>query len=743
MGSTEHAPRSLQADVWASAAVTVFSITVAAGFARVFSGWEYMADFVRIIIAGHGIGLVLRRFRVPGVAAIPIAALVLTWVLAALYYRDTFSWGLPTGDTWSLFEVEVTGVRDQFAAAVAPVIYGAGWEVLAGIGMATAVALADAFAFRAYARAETLVPGGVLFVFVGALGNDRDRVALTIALVAAGVLTTVVLRAYHALDRERTGRPYSPRLSIPAALACTAVVAFGAGYLGPRLPGATADALYDTGSGGGGVTTVVNPLVDIRSRLTNRSDVELFRVRADQEAYWRSSALAEFDGTSWTLPEQPLESGGPAPSATTRGGGIINEQEVTIAALGGSLIPAAADPIDAEPTTEVSWSAATSTLVKADDELASGDVFDIVSQAPVLDAELLQGATSDQPPSDSFMELPDDFPESVTSTAREVTAGADSPYAAARALQSWFREEFDYSLDVQPGHGNNAIESFLRERVGYCEQFAGTYAAMMRSLGHPARVAVGFTSGILAEDGRYSVRGRNAHAWPEVWFDDIGWVAFEPTPGRGAPNAEAYTGVAPEQDLTPPPPATETNGAGAATTSTLPTPVVDPADALAEEFPTPTETDPVVDTTPAEEANRLPVIIVLLGVLLLLLPMIVRRLRFHIGAPTPEAKLGRMWAASVETVRAEGVPLKLTDTPLEAAATTAEHLPSIAPPFTDLARVVTAATYSPDGLGGLDTDESRSGIVRRCRFLTRQISRTVNDAATPIQRIRHYFTFRH
>ena len=120
--------------------------------------------------------------------------------------------------------------------------------------------------------------------------------------------------------------------------------------------------------------------------------------------------------------------------------------------------------------------------------------------------------------------------------------------------------EFQYSLDVKQGHGNRAIEDFLERRTGYCEQFAGTFAAMARHLGMPARVAVGYTPGTLGEEGQYSVAGRNAHAWPEVWFDGLGWVPFEPTPGRGAPGTEQYTGVSPEQaepgpggPTTPPP----------------------------------------------------------------------------------------------------------------------------------------------------------------------------------------------
>src|SRR5439155_1388220 len=119
-----------------------------------------------------------------------------------------------------------------------------------------------------------------------------------------------------------------------------------------------------------------------------------------------------------------------------------------------------------------------------------------------------------------------------------IVAGAGTPYAKALALQNYLRTRYAYSLDVPPGHDDNAMERFLFvSRRGYCEQFAGTYAAMARAVGLPSRVAVGFTPGVLARDGKYHVSGRYAHAWPEVYVDGYGWVAFEPTPGRGAPGA--------------------------------------------------------------------------------------------------------------------------------------------------------------------------------------------------------------
>jgi transglutaminase-like putative cysteine protease len=71
--------------------------------------------------------------------------------------------------------------------------------------------------------------------------------------------------------------------------------------------------------------------------------------------------------------------------------------------------------------------------------------------------------------------------------------------------------------------------------VGYCEQFAAAFAVMARTLGIPSRVAVGFTPGGMQPNGWHLVAGVDSHAWPEIWFDGIGWIAFEPTPGRTPP----------------------------------------------------------------------------------------------------------------------------------------------------------------------------------------------------------------
>jgi transglutaminase-like putative cysteine protease len=106
----------------------------------------------------------------------------------------------------------------------------------------------------------------------------------------------------------------------------------------------------------------------------------------------------------------------------------------------------------------------------------------------------------------------------------------------------WFRA-FTYDRSFRAGHSLNVMQEFLAQRRGYCEQFAGTYAAFARVVGLPSRVAVGFTQGEQRDDGRYYVQGKHAHAWPEIYFDGVGWVPFEPTPGRANPAAQQYTGI--------------------------------------------------------------------------------------------------------------------------------------------------------------------------------------------------------
>jgi transglutaminase-like putative cysteine protease len=734
-------------DAAATIPLAFYSAAVAAGFARVFSGWQFLDNLLVLVVLGHGLSFLMRRGRVSGWIAVPLIALVLGWAIGAMHYRFTYSYLLPTSDTWNLFTSELELVRDQFSTAVAPVIFGGGWDVLASIGVAGSVLIADTFAFRAAARAEALVPGGVLFVFVAALGDDRDRISLTVLLIGAGVLATAMLRAYHSGRISSIGgRRSASGLALPGAIGAALVIALSAGLVGPALPGANAEPIYDATEGGSDPSGPVSPLVDIKARLTNRSNTEMFIVQSNVASYWRSTALADFDGRRWGIPERRLESAEGVLGTGTPGADREIRQNLRIVNLGGTFVPAAPDPvgITAQDTVRVAWSEQDATLFAVDHTLTAGDEFAIVSSAPVLDGSSLADATSIDPGDPIYMELPEGFPDVARETAVEVTAGASTSYEAAVLLQDWFRAEFEYSLEAQSGHGSNAIASFLREKVGYCEQFAGAYAAMLRSIGIPTRVAVGYTSGIEQNPGTYSVRGKNAHAWPEVWFDDVGWVLFEPTPGRGAPGAEGYTSVAPAQDDS----ATATGAEVVEDAGEQPTPTTAPA---TDEFDPSILGDEFLDTSaagaipeePAPSPSRPDVpILPALGVLavVVLAPALSRWLaRRRPGAP--EVQMGRYWQRALRSLEDVGVPLLPGATPIETATGAAERFPIAARPARGLAQAVTEATYRADGTRDLDVLGSYGhSTIRDCASWSRQIERAVTDSMSVTSRLVRHFT---
>ena len=133
----------------------------------------------------------------------------------------------------------------------------------------------------------------------------------------------------------------------------------------------------------------------------------------------------------------------------------------------------------------------------------------------------------------------------LAETARRVAGDAPSPYAAAARIESWLRSDGGFAYDEHPPltTAPPLVGFVVQTKRGYCQYFAGAMALMLRYLGVPARVAVGFTSGTYDERSRtWTVTDHDAHAWVEVWFRGYGWLPFDPTPGRGSLSAPYSTG---------------------------------------------------------------------------------------------------------------------------------------------------------------------------------------------------------
>ena len=180
---------------------------------------------------------------------------------------------------------------------------------------------------------------------------------------------------------------------------------------------------------------------------------------------------------------------------------------------------------------------------------ATASTYKVTSSSPRITPEDLTGSSDEVPaldPGAATSDLPDDF-----SPERARTWRRTSRPAPARPTQRRWRcrttcARSPTTSTVQSGHSDDVLEQFLFEtQRGYCEQFAGAFAAMARSVGLPARVAVGFTraSPIPADPDAVPRAGRARPRLARGVPGRAGWVSFEPTPGRGMPFAEAYTGV--------------------------------------------------------------------------------------------------------------------------------------------------------------------------------------------------------
>lgn len=400
----------------------------------------------------------------------------------------------------------------------------------------------------------------------------------------------------------------------------------------------------------------------------NPSGAEVFTVGSAAPAYWRLTSLDRFDGSIWSSRGSYQRARGSLPDGiVTDGAQQALAQDFTIGALSAIWLPAAFRPERVGGEVPGLRYERDSGSLLTDQDTADGLRYTVESFLPTLTAEGLAGAP-DAVPSDvaeRYLTLPPDFPPSVALQALEITADQPTPYGKARALQDFFRSNFTYSLDVEPGHGDDAIVRFLESRTGYCEQFAGSFAAMARVAGLPSRVAVGFTSGSLGADGRYHVTDREAHAWPEVHITGYGWVSFEPTPGRGQPGAEDYTDVAPAQPEVPTTPDTTVAG--------------EPAPAPGVTAPAPTVPDEPGVTAAGEPgpsiARRL--LRAVLALLFLLpvaavaaVPLLRReiRRRRRLAATTPAQRVLVAWAEAEEDLAATGLGRRRSETAAEYTA---------------------------------------------------------------------------
>lgn len=279
----------------------------------------------------------------------------------------------------------------------------------------------------------------------------------------------------------------------------------------------------------------------------NLGDTVIMDIKSTAGRYWRAVALDTYTGRRWLSTSnsaQAIDFGTHVRTPQFEARREVTQTITTYFPAGGVLF-AAPQPVrvslgatadlgiveaadaDGTPMAEIVM------LHRRGPELRDGQSYMVVSSLSEATVEDLQEAGTDYPDwvTEKYLELPATVPNRVRELAQQVTAGAETPYDKAVALEQYLRT-FPYNDQIEaPPPGVDGVDYFLFDvQAGYCDYYASAFAVMARALGIPARVSAGYSQGAYnPEVGAYRVLESNGHSWPEVFFPQYGWIEFEPT----------------------------------------------------------------------------------------------------------------------------------------------------------------------------------------------------------------------
>ncbi|HYL81649.1 MAG TPA: DUF3488 and transglutaminase-like domain-containing protein [Candidatus Acidoferrum sp.] len=263
---------------------------------------------------------------------------------------------------------------------------------------------------------------------------------------------------------------------------------------------------------------------------------------------WRGVAFDRFDGQGWSVGDPvriplPRARNGYFPISPLRRGGSIVTNEIFLEPIGTEVIFGLPWVVAVQgPFAGLAQDVGGSLTLQAPP--GSRIRYVVVSQPERFSDEQLRGLADGgiYPPEirETYLQLPEVSPR-LRALAQELAAGAATPYETARRVEAYLGRNLRYSLDLRRESSLDPLDEFLFQRkTGNCEYFAASMAILLRIAGVPARVVNGFQRGEWNEVGQYfAVRQRDAHSWVEVFFPELGWVTFDPTP-RAAFEVQAF-----------------------------------------------------------------------------------------------------------------------------------------------------------------------------------------------------------
>jgi transglutaminase-like putative cysteine protease len=512
-------------------------------------------------------------------------------VLALLYLTVRFvpdhAWGgvVPLRGAWLDVAAMNSAFHDTIRDSSAPLQSTEPVRmVLAALLVLLAVAV-DLVAVVARRPALAGVPFLLLFTLAGAM--PRRAVGwFWFVLAALGYL--VLLSSDTRDERSRWGRlmPRPAGASKAAVKALSArriaviaiVIALAVPLLLPvRKSNLLADALHgDHGTGGGGGVSL-DPFVRLKGQLNRKDPVKLLDVSTAQLGnrnpfYLGELILDRYDASGW-------RQGAPGTTEPVSSTTFVADPDASrpdiptftfTATIASANLDDVAVPLFQAPShidglsDSWVWSRQQATLVGG--RIGRGDHYTetVVEPQPSISQLQQSKSLANDPAIRPWLEHPG-MPNYVTTTVNTIIKGKKTPYDKARALLSYFvgpDSTFTYSLNTKAGDSGSDLVDFLRNQVGFCQQFAAAMAIMLRLAGVPSRVAVGYTHSVPNTNGSFTVTTNDAHAWVEGYFGGIGWLPFDPTPLVGVDAGRAATiPWAPRDTASAPSVVTGANGA--------------------------------------------------------------------------------------------------------------------------------------------------------------------------------------
>jgi len=589
--------------VVAPLAAALAVIAAATALSGVVQGWAWFGDVLvaTLLIAATGIGTRAVRLHPFLVGAAQL--LVLLMVVTGSFTTTGVLGVLPGPEAFGeLHRVLLSGFED-IRTGLPPVEASHGIRCLIMITLGLVALVVDVLAVTAAAPAAT----GLMLLCVYAVPSALTAEMLPWWTFTLGVVAFAGLLAVDGSHRHRVWRNRTPvrgagvsagSVSAPLAVVTAAVVAglvAGATITVVGTEGSLPGSGSDERDAPGGLG--VSPFTSLRGMLGDRSAARMFEVDGlgDNAALMRAFTLSRYvPGEGWELPEgRRMPAGQPADGPLPRAPGDTvsgDARTVRVTPINwlDVWLPTYGRVRSIDPPSEGWYYDPGSGSVYSEDRRRPRAYTMTTSLDEPTTAQLrAEGTVTGAAP--QYLEA-DDVDPRVHGLAERLTRNQDTTFDKARAVWRYFTDPsngFVYDTRTAPASDPDALADFvLNGKRGFCEQYASAMAVMLRSIDVPSRVAVGFTRGYQNGEGSRVITSQDAHAWVEVYFDDLGWVTFDPTPlsnGRGYTPDYLDT---PDDPLPDDPSETESEPDSATPSSETPAPAPDAEqDAQAQQDP--------------------------------------------------------------------------------------------------------------------------------------------------------------